>query len=106
VRCSTGRLTEDIAPFLSRTKGPALKTGVEEIGQRTDSTMEESGEYRVTRHKGRRSKSAKVIFRHLDEAPARRFYKRIPPAPGYVISLWHPDGTLIACTRGLAQPAS
>jgi hypothetical protein len=75
----------------------ALKTGIEE-----------SGEYRITRSKGRGpgSKIRKVIFRYLDEAPARRFYERIPPAPGYIISLWHPDGTLIACTNGLAQPAS
>ena len=45
--------------------------------------MEESGEYRVTRSKGRGPgrKIRKVIFRHLDEAPARRFYKRTPPAP-------------------------
>ena len=69
--------------------------------------MDEGGEYRITRSKARGPvRSPKVIFRHLDEAPARRFYKRIPPAPGYVISLWHPDGTLIASTRGLAQPAS
>ena len=52
------------------------------------------------------SKIHKVIFRHLDEAPARRFYKRTPPAPGYIIALWRPDGTLIACTNGLARPAS
>ena len=70
--------------------------------------MEESGEYRVTRSKGRESgrKIRKVIFRHLDEAPARRFYERTPPADGYIIALWRPDGTLIACTNGLAQPAS
>jgi hypothetical protein len=51
--------------------------------------MEESGEYRVTRSKewGPGRKIRKVIFRHLDEAPARRFYKRTPPAPGYIIAL-------------------
>jgi hypothetical protein len=43
-----------------------------------------------------------VIFRHLDEAPARRFYERTPPTDGYIIALWRPDGTLIACTNGLA----
>jgi hypothetical protein len=65
-------------------------------------------EYRVTRSKGRGPgrKIRKVIFRHLDEAPARRFYERTPPADGYIIALWRPDGTLIACTNGLAQPAS
>jgi hypothetical protein len=70
--------------------------------------MEESGEYRVTRSKGRGPgrKIRKVIFRHLDEAPARRFYERTPPAPGYILALWRPDGTLIASTNGLAQPAS
>ena len=70
--------------------------------------MEESGEYRVTRSKGRGPgrKIRKVIFQHLDEAPARRFYKRTPPASGYIIALWRPDGTLIACTNGLTQPAN
>jgi hypothetical protein len=70
--------------------------------------LEESGEYRVTRSKGRGpgSKIRKVIFRHPDEASARRFYERTPPVPGYIIALWRPDGTLIASTNGLAQPAS
>jgi hypothetical protein len=65
-------------------------------------------EYRVTRSKGRGPgrKIRKVIFRHLDEAPARRFYERTPPAPGYIIALWRPDGTLIVCTNGFARPAS
>ena len=65
--------------------------------------MEESGEYRVTRHKGRGpdSKDAKVIFSHLDEDPARRFYERhLPPAPGIVLALWKPDGLLIAHSEG------
>src|SRR3954464_10384853 len=67
--------------------------------------MEESGEYRVTRSKGRGPgrKIRKVIFRHLDETPARRFYERTPPAPGYIIALWRPDGTLIACTHRLVS---
>jgi hypothetical protein len=70
--------------------------------------MEESGEYRVTRSKGRGPdrKIHKVIFRHLDEVPARRFYKRTRPRPGYIVALWRPDGTLITCTSGLTQPAS
>ena len=70
--------------------------------------MEESGEYRVTRSKGRGPgrKIRKVVFRHLDETPARRFYERTPPADGYIIALWRPDGTLIACTNDLVQPAS
>ena len=70
--------------------------------------MEESGEYRVTRSKGRGPgrKIRKVIFRHPHETPARRFYERTPSAPGYIIALWRPDGTLIASTNGLAQPAS
>ena len=70
--------------------------------------MEESGEYRVTRIKGwgPGRKTRKVIFRHPDEAPARRFYKSTPPTDGYIIALWRPDGTLIACTNGLVQPAS
>jgi hypothetical protein len=65
--------------------------------------IEENGEYRVTRSKARGPvRSPKVIFRHLDEAPARRFYERTPPTDGYIIALWRPDGTLIACTNGLA----
>src|SRR4051812_37762934 len=70
--------------------------------------IEESADYSVTRSKewGPVRKIRKVIFRHLDEAPARRFYKRTPPAPGYIIALCRPDGTLIASTNGLAQPAS
>ena len=65
--------------------------------------MEENGEYRVTRHKGRGPvRSPKMIFRHLNEAPARQFYKRTPPADGYIVALWRPDGTLIAC----CQPTS
>jgi hypothetical protein len=69
--------------------------------------MEESGEYRVTRSKalGPGRKIRKVIFRHLHKAPARRFYERTPPADGYIIALWRPDGTLIACTSG-SEPAS
>jgi hypothetical protein len=64
--------------------------------------MEEGGEYRVTRSKvwGLGSKISRVIFRHLDEAPARRFYKWTRPADGYISALWRPDGTLIACTSG------
>jgi hypothetical protein len=75
---------------------------------RKSAATEDSGEYRITRSKawGPGRKIRKVIFRHLDEAPARRFYKRILPAPGYIIALWRPDGTLIASTNGLAQPAS
>ena len=70
--------------------------------------IEKSGEYRVTRSKGwgPGSKIRKVIFRHLDEAPARRFYKRTPLAPGYILALWRPNGTLIASTNGLTQLAS
>jgi hypothetical protein len=76
--------------------------------QRTQIDLDQSGEYRVTRSKGRGpgSKIRKVIFRHPDEASARRFYERTPPVPGYIIALWRPDGTLIASTHGLAQPAS
>jgi hypothetical protein len=70
--------------------------------------MDEGGEYRITRSKvwGPGSKISRVIFRHLDEAPAWRFYKRTRPRPGYNVALWGPDGTLIACTNGLGQPAS
>jgi hypothetical protein len=70
--------------------------------------MEESGEYRVTRSKGRGPgrKIRRVIFRHLDEAPARRFYERTPPTDGYIIALWRPDGTLIASTSGPAPLTS
>ena len=79
-----------------------------DLDQFSVTAMEESGDYRVTRSKGwgPGRKIRKVIFRHLDEAPARRFYERTPPADGYIIALWRPDGTLIACTNGLAQPAS
>jgi hypothetical protein len=84
----------------------SLQSGPFHVRCSTGRRTEESGEYRVTRHKALGpGRSPKVIFRHLDEAPAMRFYKRIPPAPGYVISLWHPDGTLIASTSGPA-PAS
>ena len=65
--------------------------------------MQESGEYRVTRHKGRGpdSEDAKVIFSHLDEDPARKFYERhLPPAPRIVLALWKPDGFLIAHSEG------
>src|SRR3954469_16194297 len=79
-----------------------------DLDQFSVTAIEESGDYRVTRSKGwgPGRKIRKVIFRHLDEAAARRFYKRTPPASGYIIALWRPDGTLIACTNGLAQPAS
>jgi hypothetical protein len=79
-----------------------------DLDQISVTAIEESGDYRVTRSKGwgPGRKIRKVIFRHLDEAPARRFYKRTPAAPGYIIALWRPDGTLIACTNGLARPAS
>ena len=65
--------------------------------------MEESSEYRVTRHKGSGpdSKDAKVIFSHLDEDPARKFYERhLPPTSGTVLALWKPDGSLIAHSEG------
>ena len=70
--------------------------------------IEESDKYRVTRSKGwgPGRKIRKVIFQHLDEAPARRFYKRTPPASGYIIALRRLDGTLIACTNSLTQPAN
>jgi hypothetical protein len=61
--------------------------------------MEESGEYRVTRHRGRGpdSKDAKVVFSHRDEDPAMAFYRCcIPPRPGIVVAVWRPDGSLIA----------
>jgi hypothetical protein len=56
--------------------------------------LEESGEYRVTRSKGRGpgSKIRKVIFRHPDEASARRFYERTPPVPGYMSRKAQPCG--------------
>src|SRR4029453_12485370 len=58
-----------------------------DLDQLSVTAMEESGDYRVTRSKGRGPgrKIRRVIFRHLDEAPARRAYKRTPPAPGYII---------------------
>jgi hypothetical protein len=65
--------------------------------------MEPSGEYRVTRHKGRgpNSKNAKVFYSHLDEAPAMRTYRKsVPPKSGYVVAVWRPDGSLIAFTPG------
>ena len=76
--------------------------------QRTQIDLDQSGEYRVTRSKGRGPgrKIRKVIFRHLDEAPARRFYERTPPADGYIIALWRPYGTLIASTSGPAPLTS
>jgi hypothetical protein len=64
--------------------------------------MKDSGKYRVTHHLGRRHKEdAQVIFSHLDEEPARRFYQRhLPPRVGYVLTLWRPDGSLITFTSG------
>jgi hypothetical protein len=65
--------------------------------------MEPSGEYRVTRHKGRGpdSKNAKVFYSHLDEAPAMRTYRKsVPPKSGYVVAIWRPDGSLIDFTAG------
>jgi hypothetical protein len=65
--------------------------------------MEPSGEYRVTRHKGRgpNSKNAKVFYSHLDEAPAMRTYRKsVPPKSGYVVAIWRPDGSLIDFTAG------
>jgi hypothetical protein len=69
--------------------------------------MEESEEFRVTRHKGQgpESKDTRVIFHHLDEEPAQRFYDETPPKPGYAIALWHPDGGLIAFTSASRIPA-
>jgi hypothetical protein len=44
---------------------------------------------------------AEVIFSHLNEEPARRFYQRhLPPRVGYVLTLWRPDGSLITFTSG------
>jgi hypothetical protein len=79
-----------------------------DLDQLSVTAMEESGDYRVTRSKGRGPgrKIRRVIFRHLDEAPARRFYERTPPADGYIIALWRPDGTLIASTSGPAPLTS
>ena len=60
--------------------------------------MKDSGKYRVTHHLGRgpNKEDAKVIFSHLDEEPARRFYQQhLPPRVGYVLALWRPDGSLI-----------
>jgi hypothetical protein len=68
-----------------------------------EEAMKDSGTYRVTHHRGRRSDSedAEVIFSYPDEEPARRFYqRRLPPRVGYVLALWRPDGTLIASTIG------
>jgi hypothetical protein len=51
------------------------------------SAMQESGEYRVTRHKGGGpdAKDAKVIYSHLDEGPAMRAYQRHGTGPGPLI---------------------
>ena len=64
--------------------------------------MEDSGEYRVTRHNGREpdSESAKVVYSHLNEAPANRFYNDTLPAVGTVIAIWRPDGSLVAFRSG------
>jgi hypothetical protein len=64
--------------------------------------MEDSREYRVTRHKGREpdSKFEKVIYSHLQEAPANRFYNDTLPAGGTAIAMWRPDGSLVAFRSG------
>jgi hypothetical protein len=65
--------------------------------------MKDSGKYRVTHHLGRGpdKEDAQVIFSHLNEEPARRFYQRhLPPRVGYVLTLWRPDGSLITFTSG------
>jgi hypothetical protein len=64
--------------------------------------MENSGEYRITRHKGREpdSKFEKVIYSHLQEAPANRFYNDTLPAGGTAIAMWRPDGSLVAFRSG------
>ena len=64
--------------------------------------MEDNGDYRVTCHKGIEpdSKSGKVSYSHLDEAPANRFYNDTLPAAGTAIAMWRPDGSLIAFRSG------
>jgi hypothetical protein len=65
--------------------------------------MNESGEYRVTRHRGNGpdSKDTKVVFSHRHGAPTMAFYRCcIPPRPGVVVAVWRPDGSLITFTAG------
>jgi hypothetical protein len=67
--------------------------------------MEAMLDYRVTIHQGRRpdGRGATVIFRHPEQQHAMVFYRTCtPPRRGYVISVWRPDGTLLAFMAGPA----
>jgi hypothetical protein len=70
--------------------------------KRREEIVEESGEYRVTRHKGREpdNNPEKVIYSHLEEAPANRFYNDTLPAVGTAIAMWRPDGSLVGFRSG------
>ena len=51
----------------------------------------------IRRHHNRHQEGR---YRRECHVAARRFYERTPPAPGYILALWRPDGTLIAYSDG------
>ena len=88
-------LKERVAALERRTAGPAERHAAVR-------TVPESGEYRVTRGRGHGPDSdrARVVFHHLDEEPAKRFYDRHHAKPGEVVALWRPDGSLVEFHSG------
>jgi hypothetical protein len=70
--------------------------------ERIMTTMEESGEFRVTRHNGisATSETGTLLCTANDELPARRYYQTVGPYPGMSLALWRPDGSLMAFKAG------
>ena len=64
--------------------------------------MEESDEFRVTRHTGSivTKETAIVLYSSLDEMAAWCFYRSFRTLPGMSLAFWRPDGTLVAFKIG------